>query len=621
MTEARNNGEFGFSRAAVHDAKNLVAAIRIAVDQLKRESLPLHALEWVNSLACSSIELQHILSSALIEDPHSNPRTACDLGTILHSAATSLSAATRSKGLRTHIFIDGFDGRVLLDRNRVVRALLNLIDNAIKYSPAGTILITASVNKPVCNIGDKCLVSFGVMDNGFGLTREEQNSIARGVIPGDSITAATGERIGLASLAQWLSSVGGTLIAHNRADAAGAYFGITIPAEMAQAFPPAFAEEMSIVLVSNDEHLGDSLKALFKSGTYCGREQRVASRSVDEYFLAAFGSDCPRVLLVDVDSDCGKALVAGGVLGAPDGRQAICLAILRNPQANAAEDWARKGFNGTLSIQRLEEQLPFVLAQQVLFANDSRRMPDLEARRTDVLRGKRVLIVDDNREHLRLCELLATNAGADCVLSSDGDHALMLLKSPGSNFDTVLLDYYLPNRTAAEILTALETEFLDSAFDPPWVILMSADTITPAMIAGVEDKVGGLLQKPLQAKEFYSLLSCKARPPAGATPIAERFGDMDMPQGLGDVVKDIQAAILIHLPNDVLAIYERMNASDESGVIALTHNLKSSAYLAGYTSLARLCDYRDRVSVGLETPETWFTAFTSEVDRILLLPT
>ncbi|MBL0124143.1 MAG: hypothetical protein IPP88_15940 [Betaproteobacteria bacterium] len=94
-----------------------------------------------------------------------------------------------------------------------------------------------------------------------------------------------------------------------------------------------------------------------------------------------------------------------------------------------------------------------------------------------------------------------------------------------------------------------------------------------------------------------------------------------MPQGLGDVVKDIQAAILIHLPNDVLAIYERMNASDESGVIALTHNLKSSAYLAGYTSLARLCDYRDRVSVGLETPETWFSAFTSEVDRILLLPT
>ncbi|MBL0124144.1 MAG: hypothetical protein IPP88_15945 [Betaproteobacteria bacterium] len=96
--------------------------------------------------------------------------------------------------------------------------------------------------------------------------------------------------------------------------------------------------------------------------------------------------------------------------------------------------------------------------------------------------------------------------------SSDGDHALMLLKSPDSNFDTVLLDYYLPNRTAAEILTALETEFLDSAFDPPWVILMSADTITPAMIAGVEDKVGGLLQNHCRRRSSIHFFLAKPGP-------------------------------------------------------------------------------------------------------------
>ena len=619
MAETQNLHEAGFSKSAVHDAKNLVAAIRAAVEQLTREHLPPHAQEWVSSLACSSAELQHILGAALVDDPHASTRTACDLGAILHSAATSLSAAARTKGLRTHVFLEGFDGRVLLDRNRVVRALLNLIDNAIKYSSAGTVLITASVNRPVCIDGEQCLVSFGVMDNGFGLTREEQNLIARGVIPGDSITAATGERIGLASVVQWLNSVGGTLVAHNRGDAAGAYFGITFPAEMAQQTPPAISDEVSIVLISDDESLGNSLKKPFKDGSLNGTARKFPLRSADEYFSTAIDSDCPKILLVDIASSCGEALVASNALLAQD-RQAICLAILENPQANAAVDLARKGFNGTVAKRRLAEQLPFVLAQQILFANDSRAFPQIEARRTDVLKGKRVLIVDDNREHLRLCALLATNAGAECTLCSDGDHALKLLKSRDEAFDTVLLDYHLPNHTAADILAALEPEFQDAALISPWVIVMSADTITPAMIAGVEDKVGALLQKPLQAKEFYALLSNKATRHAVATSRNATADNADIPQGLGDVVKSIQAAILVHLPNDVMAIYERLNAADESGVIAYTHNLKSSAYLAGYTSLAALCDYRERALLGLGDSQLWFKAFATEVDKILLTP-
>ena len=619
MAEKKNFGEAGFSKSAVHDAKNLVVAIRSAVEQLSRENLPPQSQEWVNSLACSSIELQHILSAVLLDDPHANLRMACDLGAILHSAAASLSAAARSKGLRTQIFLEGFDGRVLIDRNRVVRALLNLIDNAIKHSSAGTVLITASVSQPVCIDGEKCLVSFGVMDNGYGLTRNEQNLIARGVIPGDSITATTGERIGLASVVQWLDSVGGTLVAHNRGDAAGAYFGITFPAQMAQQIPPAISDGLNVVLISDDERLADSFKKLFKDGNFHVAEQKTPHRTADEYFSTAFDSDNPKILLVDIDSAFGEALIASNALRTQDSR-AICLAILEKPQVNAAVEWARKGFNGTLAKHRLAEQLPFVLAQQILFANDLRRLPEIEARRTDVLRGKRVLIVDDNREHLRLCELLATNAGAECTLCSDGDDALKRLMSRDERFDTVLLDYHLPNHTAAEILAALHQEFTDPAVVPPWVIVMSADTITPAMIAGVEDKVGALLQKPLQAQEFYALLSSKARGVGGATASNASVDNADIAQGLGDVVRDIQAAIRIHLPSDVMAIHERLNAADESGVIAYTHNLKSSAYLAGYTSLARLCDYRERASMGLDDARAWFDAFATEVDRILLAP-
>ncbi len=62
-----------------------------------------------------------------------------------------------------------------------------------------------------------------------------------------------------------------------------------------------------------------------------------------------------------------------------------------------------------------------------------------------LLAGKRLLLVDDNRDNLRLCEALAQNAGAECVAVDDGMEAAEILEAYAANhFDMLVLDVACP---------------------------------------------------------------------------------------------------------------------------------------------------------------------------------
>ena len=72
-----------------------------------------------------------------------------------------------------------------------------------------------------------------------------------------------------------------------------------------------------------------------------------------------------------------------------------------------------------------------------------------------ILRGCRVLVVDDMESTRRLLNLLLTRQGADVILTESGDQAAELLASPENRPELVLMDYEMPGMNGEASLRLL----------------------------------------------------------------------------------------------------------------------------------------------------------------------
>ncbi|MGE3850044.1 MAG: ATP-binding protein [Gammaproteobacteria bacterium] len=114
------------------------------------------------------------------------------------------------------------DTRVRVDLDAFTQVLLNLVDNAIKFSAPDT-----PVELSVRRVGDEVL--FGVRDHGSGVPREEMGKIfdlfQRGA--GARRQAAPGTGIGLALARRLARAMGGDVLVSNREP--GAEFSLRLP--------------------------------------------------------------------------------------------------------------------------------------------------------------------------------------------------------------------------------------------------------------------------------------------------------------------------------------------------------------------------------------------------------
>ncbi|MGU3359647.1 ATP-binding protein [Methylobacterium sp. M6A4_1b] len=121
------------------------------------------------------------------------------------------------------------------------QVLVNLLDNAAKYAPAGS-AVTVSAQRVSGQAGGLSNVRLQVLDEGEGLPESERERVfdkfyrAR---KGDSVRAGTG--LGLAIARGFVEAMGGTLTAGNREDRSGAVFTLLLPVPAARPAGPDLA--------------------------------------------------------------------------------------------------------------------------------------------------------------------------------------------------------------------------------------------------------------------------------------------------------------------------------------------------------------------------------------------
>jgi signal transduction histidine kinase len=216
-----------------HELRTPIASIEATVEAVADGILPADGAAWatlieqtarVSRLVADIAAVSHAEERALSIDPHSRP-----LGELVARAATALQARYAATSVALVTDIAAQTPHVSVDSDRFDEALTNLLDNALRHSPAGaTVTITAGHTRRWD--GEAATVS--IADTGDGFDPAEADRLFERFYRADTARTrgGAGSGIGLTITKAIINAHHGTITARSDGPGRGARFDITLPA-------------------------------------------------------------------------------------------------------------------------------------------------------------------------------------------------------------------------------------------------------------------------------------------------------------------------------------------------------------------------------------------------------
>jgi signal transduction histidine kinase len=213
-----------------HELKTPLTAIRMFAEALQLEYAtdPKAHKEYLDTIVNESERLTRLLNNVLdfsrIDRGQRNYRMEpVLLAEVVRAAAQTMQYPLKDQGFFLSLRVDDQIPRVLIDRDAILQAILNLLTNAVKYSGR-----SRNIELQLSAKNGSAIIQ--VTDHGIGIPESEQHRIFekfyRSSIPENHAIAGTG--IGLALVAHIVEAHGGTVRVQSN-PGEGSTFSICLP--------------------------------------------------------------------------------------------------------------------------------------------------------------------------------------------------------------------------------------------------------------------------------------------------------------------------------------------------------------------------------------------------------
>jgi signal transduction histidine kinase/CheY-like chemotaxis protein len=366
-----------------------------------------------------------------------------DLASIVDQSVDAIALRAGEKGLELIVDVEPALPRgVRGDPTRLRQIILNLLGNAVKFTEKGEVRLSA--RRQHAQVGTVRL-RVEVADTGLGLTAEQRSRLFRPFTQADTSTTRRfgGSGLGLSICRRLIELMDGS-IGVNSSPGVGSCFWFEVTLALAPELPvPVEAVELKDceVLVIDDHPVNRRI-IHEQLGSVACRVTSAATATAGEVAwqtLVANGR-APDVILLDHDlPDHPGPWLAERLKRHPSGAH-VCIILMTSLGTRLGDrtvDWAidrvmTKPVRRSSLLHCLQEALGTARAKSI----------PLSRARDDLLRGRRVLLAEDNVVNQKLACRLLEKLGAEVTIADTGQAAIdSLLAGP---FDLVLMDCQMP---------------------------------------------------------------------------------------------------------------------------------------------------------------------------------
>jgi signal transduction histidine kinase/CheY-like chemotaxis protein/HPt (histidine-containing phosphotransfer) domain-containing protein len=457
---------------------------------------------------------------------------AFDLERCLDETMQMLAHVVRAKGLVLASEIaPEVNPRLLADPDRIRQIVINLVNNAVKFTERGSVTVRVSLASAAPG---RQRLRFEVADTGIGIPEAKMHRLFKAFSQVDSSTSRRygGTGLGLVISRQLCEMMGGSIEVASR-EGAGTIFTFDLDLPLAPAAPATAAEPTTPPAPPFDSALVLGLHEF---------EARTVARAllipVERILVRATLQDL-QAHGIPQEAGAGRLVAVIGGITPDEARQhaAVLQGLLPRPAARVigaayGPDLPAPGSGVDGWVARPLGRSRLLLAAQEL----SRDAPQaVAARGCPDLTGVRVLLAEDNEVGRMVVSDMLTSAGALCDTAADGNAVLAALSR--STFDVVLMDCFMPGIDGFEATRRIREQQAAGRLPTSLPII----ALTAKAMRGDEEEclragMDGYLSKPVDAGELLRVVAKHtgraARapdPPAGASEalagaLRERFG-------------------------------------------------------------------------------------------------
>ncbi|MBF0424747.1 MAG: response regulator [Magnetococcales bacterium] len=520
----------------------------------------------------------------------------------VENACEGLALLAHQKGLELLCHISPeLPGSLIGDPLRLSQILVNLLNNAIKFTKQGEVVVRVSPMEKIRPDAENCLVHFAVQDTGIGIPTDRLGRIFDRFTQADgSITRSFGGTgLGLTISRHLVEMMGGVLWVESRVDQ-GSTFHFTARFNMTQrcAVSPGW-------ILEERRNPGQSVKLTGTSALVAWPNPR--GRAILLETLQDFGIDATAV----DDADPLRIALAGRHADHPfdvlildhtlPDRDPNLLAWLKD-QAG----WrghliilvpAHRGQNGTWctlhpAVCCRKPVKKYLLRQHIMhllgYPSESEEGPAEEAHpATPEPKGAsiNILLVEDILNNQRLAVTILRRAGHWVTVANNGAEALKAIASHA--FDLILMDLHMPEMDGFEATRRIrDGEGVAEAKRNIPIIAVTARVMAAEQERCQKSGMNGFLRKPYHARQLLEAIApfCNREKLPVATPPPVTEAPILKPvTGDPEVIARNRLRFLNEGPDQISALHQAIAAQDPARACQLATWFKESALEVGAT--------------------------------------
>ncbi len=434
----------------------------------------------------------------------------CNISELMHNLVNIIQPQVKAKQLE--LFIDTFDvvnEDVVTDPLKLNQIFINLMSNAVKYTPAGGVITFRIMQNTTFKHGWGDYV-FVIKDNGIGMSDEFVKHVFE-PFERESTTTRSGIQgtgLGMAITKNIVEMMNGTVTVESEVGK-GSTFTVNLSLKLQDVEKNAEQikelEGLRALVVDDDFNICDSVSKMLKTigmraeWTTSGKEAVYRAKS------ARNEGDSYHTYIIDWQMPETSGIETARRIRSAVGEESPIIILTAYDWSDIEEEAKEAGVTAFCAKPLFMSDLKSaLLVANSMVVKEEEGGPVWQA---EDFGGKRVLLVEDIEMNREIAEVILTESGFIVESAPDGTDAVdMVKRSEEGYYDVVLMDVQMPIMNGYEATRTIRSLPRKDVKTLP-IIAMTANALEEDKEAALKNGMNDHVAKPIDIELLMSVLS------------------------------------------------------------------------------------------------------------------